>query len=234
MEKDWEEKVKKDFTIMINPASTLVIIEPNHPSYSLIKTHFNTKNSDDALASFDTFDLVIDLSALRTKQKILLLKEISKTTKAPIITDLSLAWGEMVFKSSPLITGALSMLFYGPTESVEFSAKDDNTRALITSFLTLIGKKGIEHHELKTGFHYPRVISMIVNEAYFALEENLATATDIDLAMKNGVNYPLGPVEWGQKIGLKYIVELLSEYQEITGDARYRLSKELKLASKYS
>jgi 3-hydroxybutyryl-CoA dehydrogenase len=233
MASDWEEKVKRDFTIMINPANTLIIIESSHPLYSVIKTHFDTKTPEDALASFETYDLIFDLSALRTKQKTLLLKEISKTSKAPIISDLTLSWGEVVLKSSPHVTGALSTLFYSPTNAVEFTAKDKATADIILNFLSLIGKTGIEHKELKIGFHYPRVISMIVNEAYFALEENLATATDIDLAMKNGVNYPIGPVEWGQKIGVKHIVDLLSEYLEITGEARYRISKELKLAAKY-
>jgi 3-hydroxybutyryl-CoA dehydrogenase len=233
MESDWAEKVKKDFTIMINPSNTLVIAESTHPLYKTIKAHFDTKTPEDALASFDTYDLIFDLSALRTKQKTILLKEISKTSKAPIITDLTLAWGEVVFKSSPHVTGALSTLFYSPTDAVEFTAKDQATALLIQEFLSMLGKKGVEHKDLKIGFHYPRVISMIVNEAYFALEENLATATDIDLAMKNGVNYPIGPVEWGQKIGVKHIVDLLSEYLEITGEARYRISKELKIAAKY-
>jgi 3-hydroxybutyryl-CoA dehydrogenase len=229
----WGEKLKKDFTNMINPANTLVIIESTHPLYLEIKTHFDTKTPEDALASFNTYDLIFDLSALRTKQKVLLLKEISKTSKAPIITDLTLSWGEVVLKSSPQVSGALSTLFYSPTDAVEFAAKDKTSADTILEFLCIIGKKGIEHKDLKIGFHYPRVISMIVNEAYFALEENLASATDIDLAMKNGVSYPIGPLEWGQKIGVKYIVDLLSEYLEITGEARYRISKELKLAAKY-
>lgn len=218
---------------MINPSNTLIIAESTHPLYTAMNASFDIKNPEDALASFDTYELILDLSALRTKQKIFLLKEISKTSKAPIITDLTLAWGEVVFKSFPQVTGALSTLFYSPTDAVEFTAKDPATTELILEFLSLIGKKGVEHKNLKIGFHYPRVISMIVNEAYFAMEENLATATAIDLAMKNGVNYPLGPIEWGEKIGTKYVVALLTEYLEITGEARYRLSKELKLAAKY-
>ena len=70
---------------------------------------------------------------------------------------------------------------------------------------------------------------MIINEAYFALGEKLTTAEAIDLAMKNGVNYPLGPVEWGEKIGLHYVAQLLEELNTITRDDRYRLSTELKL-----
>jgi 3-hydroxybutyryl-CoA dehydrogenase len=60
------------------------------------------------------------------------------------------------------------------------------------------------------GFITPRVISMIINEAWFTLEENVSTKEEIDTAMKLGTNYPYGPFEWGEKIGLKNIHELLS------------------------
>src|SRR5215216_5038622 len=46
-----------------------------------------------------------------------------------------------------------------------------------------------------------RVISCIVNEAFLALSEGVATAEDIDRAMKHGANYPKGPFEWGEEIG---------------------------------
>ncbi|MBC7428662.1 MAG: hypothetical protein H7336_08635 [Bacteriovorax sp.] len=216
-----------------NTLSTLVIIETNHPLYQLIAAHHETRSVEDALASFKTYDLVFDFSALRTKKKITLLKELAKTTKAEIITDLTLSWGEMVFKNCPQVTGALSLLFYSPTSAVEFSTKSEKTKTQILEFLKSIERHGVEHTDLKLGFHYPRVISMIVNEAYFALEENLATPEAIDLAMKNGVNYPLGPIEWGHKIGNKYIVDLLTEYSEITEDPRYRLSKELKMTGSH-
>lgn len=61
------------------------------------------------------------------------------------------------------------------------------------------------------GFVAPRVISMIINEAYFALEENVSTKEEIDTAMKLGTNYPYGPFEWAKKIGLKNIISLLTE-----------------------
>ena len=52
---------------------------------------------------------------------------------------------------------------------------------------------------------------MIINEAYFALEESISTKEEIDIAMKLGTNYPYGPFEWGKKIGLKNIRNLLYE-----------------------
>jgi 3-hydroxybutyryl-CoA dehydrogenase len=57
----------------------------------------------------------------------------------------------------------------------------------------------------------PRVIATIVNEAYFALEQNVSTKEEIDIAMKLGTNYPMGPFEWSRKIGLKNIYSLLQK-----------------------
>jgi 3-hydroxybutyryl-CoA dehydrogenase len=218
---------------MSNAQNILVIIEDTHPLYKTIAPHYETRNAKDALASFDTYETIFDLTPLRTKQKLALLKDLTRTTKAEIITDLTLSWGEMILKDCPKVCGAVSLLFYSPTNKVEFTARTESSQKHIESFLATIGKVGIFHKELKLGFHFPRVISMIVNEAYFALGENLAKPEAIDLAMKYGVNYPLGPIEWGEKIGLRYIIDLLTEYSEITDDPRYRISKELKMTGKY-
>ncbi len=64
------------------------------------------------------------------------------------------------------------------------------------------------------GFVAPRVISMIINEAFFALGENVSSNEQIDLAMKLGTNYPLGPFEWVQKIGIEKIYSLLKKLSE--------------------
>lgn len=59
------------------------------------------------------------------------------------------------------------------------------------------------------GFLTARVISTIINEAYFTLAEKVSTKDEIDTAMKLGTNYPFGPFEWSEKIGLKNIYGLL-------------------------
>lgn len=59
------------------------------------------------------------------------------------------------------------------------------------------------------GFVSARIISMIVNEAYFAKEEDVSTEEEINTAMKLGTNYPKGPFEWKNKIGINNIYELL-------------------------
>jgi 3-hydroxybutyryl-CoA dehydrogenase len=70
------------------------------------------------------------------------------------------------------------------------------------------------------GFVSARVVSMIVNEAYFALEENISTKNEIDIAMKLGTNYPYGPFEWSEKTGLKNIYGLLTALSKT--NARYK------------
>lgn len=77
--------------------------------------------------------------------------------------------------------------------------------------------KSVEWLPDDPGFISCRVISMIINEAYFSLEEQVSTKENIDEAMKLGTAYPFGPFEWAKRIGLKNVVSLLT-----------RLSKENK------
>src|SRR5215208_5958400 len=64
-----------------------------------------------------------------------------------------------------------------------------------------------------------RITSCIVNEAFLALSEGVATAEDIDRAMKLGANYPKGPFEWVEEIGAHSIVETLDSLRAAYGDA---------------
>lgn len=64
------------------------------------------------------------------------------------------------------------------------------------------------------GFVSARVISMIINEAFFALGKEVSTKEEIDLAMKLGTNYPKGPFEWAEKTGVENIYNLLKKLSE--------------------
>ena len=59
------------------------------------------------------------------------------------------------------------------------------------------------------GFVSARILAMIINEAYFTWEAGTSSKEEIDIAMKLGTGYPYGPFEWGEKIGLVRIAELL-------------------------
>ena len=82
--------------------------------------------------------------------------------------------------------------------------------------------------EDRVGLVTPRVIAMIINEAYYSVQEGIAIRDDIDLAMKLGTNYPYGPFEWCERIGIKHIYELLDAIYEDTLDERYKICPLLK------
>jgi 3-hydroxybutyryl-CoA dehydrogenase len=54
-----------------------------------------------------------------------------------------------------------------------------------------------------------RILSAIINEAYFTWEAEVSTKEEIDTAMRLGTNYPLGPFEWSERIGLGQVAGLL-------------------------
>ncbi len=65
-----------------------------------------------------------------------------------------------------------------------------------------------------------RIISMIINEAYFTVADKVSSKEEIDTAMKLGTNYPFGPFEWAAAIDPANVLELLQQLN-IT-DKRYR------------
>ena len=73
------------------------------------------------------------------------------------------------------------------------------------------------------GFISARILAMIINEAYFALEEGVSSKREIDLAMKTGTNYPYGPFEWSEKIGIPNVASLLNTLA--VTDGRYQPSQ---------
>jgi 3-hydroxybutyryl-CoA dehydrogenase len=80
----------------------------------------------------------------------------------------------------------------------------------------------------RVGLVTPRVICMIINEAYYTVQEGTASREDIDIAMKLGTNYPFGPFEWCERIGLRNVYELLEAVYDDTKDERYKICPLLK------
>ncbi|MDP9019070.1 MAG: 3-hydroxyacyl-CoA dehydrogenase NAD-binding domain-containing protein [Candidatus Eremiobacteraeota bacterium] len=67
------------------------------------------------------------------------------------------------------------------------------------------------------GLFLGRAIASIVNEAVYAVQEEVATADDIDVAMRLGTNYPLGPIAWGREIGGARVARILVDLANAEG-----------------
>jgi 3-hydroxybutyryl-CoA dehydrogenase len=79
------------------------------------------------------------------------------------------------------------------------------------------------------GMIAPRIVAGMINEAWDAWEEAVSTKEEIDTAMKLGTNYPFGPFEWGERIGLGQILGLLRSLSRT--DPRYLPAGALKQAA---
>ena len=73
-----------------------------------------------------------------------------------------------------------------------------------------------------------RILAMLINEAADAVFMKIATVEDVDLAMKYGVNYPRGLLEWADEIGIDTILNRMEELQDKYGEDRYRSNPLLK------
>jgi 3-hydroxybutyryl-CoA dehydrogenase len=82
--------------------------------------------------------------------------------------------------------------------------------------------------EDRVGMVTPRIIMMIMNEACYTVQEGTASMQDIDTSMKLGTNYPFGPFEWANKIGVKHVYETLEAIYQDTHDERYKICPLLK------
>jgi 3-hydroxybutyryl-CoA dehydrogenase len=98
----------------------------------------------------------------------------------------------------------------------------------LSQIASALGYAQIEVVNSRVGLITPRVVCMIINEAFYTVQEGTATENDIDQAMKLGTNYPLGPFEWCNKIGLSDVYETLEALYQDTHDERYKICSLLK------
>ncbi len=98
-------------------------------------------------------------------------------------------------------------------EVVDAETTGDDALALAEEFFESIGKRSILV-ENAPGLFLGRTVGSIVNEAVYAVDEGVATAEDVDLAMQLGTNYPMGPIAWGREIGGARIARILRRLAE--------------------
>src|SRR5699024_6971359 len=83
-----------------------------------------------------------------------------------------------------------------------------------------MGKETVEVREFP-GFVTSRISAIVGNEAFHMLQEGVASAEDIDKAIKLGLNYPMGPLELGDLVGLDTRLNNLRYLHEKLGE-KYR------------
>ena len=159
-------------------------------------------------------DAYLDLLFENTPERIQLLKSLPAPVIINSVTD-TLAETDVSFIR---INGWLGFL---QTAVVEASSTNEQAKTLTEQVFQQLGKTVCWVPD-QVGFVTPRVVSAIINEGYFALEEEVSTKEEINTAMKLGTNYPYGPFEWASITGLFNICQLLKKLSK--EQARYQPS----------
>lgn len=97
----------------------------------------------------------------------------------------------------------------------------DETFRTVRALGEKLGKECVESKDY-AGFVVNRILMPMINEACYALFEDLASAKDIDTAMKLGTNQPMGPLQLADFIGLDTCLAILNVLHGELGDPKYR------------
>ena len=179
--------------------------------------------------------VVIETSASGVEKKRSILQRLDLALPAPAViitsclgfaTTLMASWTAKPER----IVGFATFYPFKDRKVIELTAGIRTEESAIRSAEQLFKSIGKETVRVKDtpGLTFPRILSLIINEAARSLEEGVATAEEIDVAMRLGVNYPQGPLRWADQIGLDEVLAVLEGLQRETGDDRYRPAPLLK------
>lgn len=121
----------------------------------------------------------------------------------------------------------IGMHFFNPApvmklvEVIRGMATSQETFDAVKEIATSIGKDPVEVAEAP-GFVVNRILIPMINEATGIFAEHIASAEDIDKAMKLGANHPMGPLALGDLIGLDVCLAIMDVLYNETGDSKYR------------
>ena len=143
---------------------------------------------------------------------------LASNTSSLSITEIA----RVTFRASKCV----GMHFFNPVhkmkliEVVRAVETDDETIAAVSAVGRRMGKEVVLIKE-SPGFITSRINAMIGNEAFYMLQEGIASAADIDKALKLGLNHPMGPFELVDLVGLDTRLHIL-EYLHRTLGEKYR------------
>lgn len=121
----------------------------------------------------------------------------------------------------------IGMHFFNPApvmkliEVIQGENTPDSMRDQIVEISKAIGKTPVQVNE-SAGFVVNRILVPMINEAVCVLEAGVASADDIDTAMKLGANHPMGPLHLADYIGLDICLAIMEVIYKETGDPKYR------------
>ncbi len=117
-------------------------------------------------------------------------------------------------------------LNYATTPRLVIAAADQACQTSIDEIIGLLQKTGKQVTQIDdiAGMCLMRTVCMLANEGADAVNQQVCTGEAVDIAMQAGVNYPIGPLAWADKIGLDVVLNVLDNMTQTYGEDRYRPS----------
>ncbi len=174
-------------------------------------------------------DVIIEAVDENYDLKISIFKTLDKIAKkeAIFVSNTSTLSLSQIAESTSRSEQVIGMHFLNPVpkvplvELVKGRNTSNETVKIAKEFATKIGKTAVEVYEYP-GFVTTRAIVPLLNEAMYILLEDIATAKDIDTAMRLGYNFQYGPLEMADIMGLDEVLAWMDTLWRTLGEPRYR------------
>lgn len=190
--------------------------------------------ADNAIASITTglnsavadCDLIIEAALEQMDLKRELFQELQAVCKKDAIFATNTSSLSITELSSGIDRPVIGMHFFNPApvmKLVEIVVGLNTPAELVRTIRQIsedIGKVPVEVKD-SAGFVVNRILVPMINEAVGIYAEGVASAEDIDSAMKLGANHPMGPLALGDLIGLDVCLAIMEVLQAETGDQKY-------------
>jgi 3-hydroxybutyryl-CoA dehydrogenase len=174
-------------------------------------------------------DLVVEAAVENMKIKKIIFQELDNICKedAILATNTSSLSITEIAAATNRPDKVVGMHFFNPVpvmklvEVIKGIATSEETKEKVMELSNKLGKTPVIVEEAP-GFVVNRILIPMINEAVGILAEGVASATDIDNAMKLGANHPIGPLALADLIGNDVNLAIMEVLYEETGDSKYR------------
>lgn len=181
------------------------------------------------LAALKDADLIIEAATENLDLKLKIFKQLDELAKpeAVIASNTSSISITKLAASTKRPDKVIGMHFFNPVplmalvELIRGLQTSDATYAAVEEVSRAVGKSPVQVRN-SPGFVVNRMLCPMINEAIFALGEGLATAAQIDEAMKLGANHPIGPLALCDMIGLDVQLAVMNVLFDGFKDPKYR------------
>lgn len=184
------------------------------------------------VSSYDTLssaDFVIEAATENPELKLKIFKDLDASARADVIlaTNTSSISITKIAAATKRPDKVIGMHFMNPVplmklvEVIKGLATSEETLQTTKDICMLLNKAPVESND-SPGFISNRILCPMINEAIFALQENVGTAVDIDMVMKMGMNHPMGPLALADLIGLDVVLFIMEVLQRDLGEDKYR------------